>query len=266
VIDHGEQSYRGRRRLEGLTALITDAHSDLGRAVALAFSREGADVAVSHSGTSDRPAHTVKAVPEPGRRSLIFEADLTTAEGRSTLVNQAARDVGRIHVLVVNTAFDWLHAVAANADVTERERVFRTSLEAALQFSLEISPHMADGGSIILTAPMRHAHPVESVRALAANARAIQSITASLANSLATRRIRVNAIVPGPMQESRLLDQLPQDARSTFGAETLLRRAAQPFEIAPAFVFLASPQEAGFVNGATLEVTGGASAPLPALE
>ncbi len=266
VIDHGEHSYRGRGRLDGVTALVTDADSGLGRATAIALAREGADVGLSHLGCSEGIAQTRAWIETAGRRAFVFEADLCTIEGRGALVERALSGLGGIHLLVVNTAFEWLRAAAGATDITERERAFRTSLESAFQFALAISAQMDDGGSIILTAPMRHAHLIEPRRALAANMHGFEGITASLAHTLSSKRIRVNAIVPGPVSVPRILAQLPPDAVSSFGSETLLGRAAQPVELAPAYVFLAASGESGFVNGATLEVTGGVNAPLPALQ
>jgi NAD(P)-dependent dehydrogenase (short-subunit alcohol dehydrogenase family) len=266
VIDYGEHSYRGRARLQGITALVTEADSGLGRAVAIAFAREGAIVSLCHRAEPAGIAETRKWVENGKPVAAVFDADLTTTEGHQDLVDRVSRERDPLRVLVVNTAFDWLHALPADADITERERVFRTSLEASFRFALAISAHMADESSIVLTAPMRYAHPIEPARALVANARGFQNMTSSLASSLAARRIRVNAIVPGPVCVPRVIAQLPPDVRSDFGSETLLGRAAQPVELAPAFVFLAASAESGFVNGAVLEVTGGASAPPPALE
>jgi NAD(P)-dependent dehydrogenase (short-subunit alcohol dehydrogenase family) len=266
VIDHGEHSYRGRGRLERVTALVTDADSGLGRAAAIALAREGADLGLSHLGCSDGIAETRAWVEDAGHRAVVFEADPWTVEGRAALADRAVRGLGRIQVLIVNTAFEWLRAAAGATEVTERERAFRTSLESAFQLALAISAHMDDGGAIILTAPMRHAHPIEPRRALAANAHGLEGFTASLAHTLSSRRIRVNAIVPGPVCVPRILAQLPPETASSFGSETLLGRAAQPAELAPAYVFLAVSAESGFVNGATLEVTGGAHTPLAALE
>jgi NAD(P)-dependent dehydrogenase (short-subunit alcohol dehydrogenase family) len=266
MIDHGEHSYRGRGRLEQVSALVTDADSGLGRAAAIALAREGADVGLAHFQSAEALAETRAWVEDAGRRAIVFESDLRTVEGRAALVERAARELGRIQVLVVNTAFEWLRTAAGASDVTERERAFRTSLESAFQFALAISAHMSEGGAIILTAPMRYAHPIEPPRALAASANGFEAITASLAHNLAGKRIRVNAIVPGPVNAPRILAQLAADAVASFGSETLLGRAAQPAELAPAYVFLAAPAESGFVNGATLEVTGGVRASVPAVE
>jgi NAD(P)-dependent dehydrogenase (short-subunit alcohol dehydrogenase family) len=266
VIDHGEHSYRGKQRLAGLTAFVTDADPGLGRAVAIAFAREGADIGFTHSGDAKALAETMTWLQGTGRRVLTFASDPAVIEQHRSLASRAARELGRIHILVANTPFEWLHHVGADADVTALERAFRTSLEAAFQLSLAMAEHMAEGGSIILTAPMRYAHPVEPVRALAANGQGIAALTASLARTLAPKRIRVNALVPGPVCAPRVLEHLPTDTVATFGSETLYGRAAQPAELAPAFVFLAAPDESAFVNAATLEVTGGAFVPPPTLK
>lgn len=266
MIDHGEHSYRGRKRLEGLTALVTDADTGLGRAIAIAFAREGADLALTHSDGAEGIRETAAWVHDTGRRAVLFASDANETEEPRRLAESAGRELGRIHILVANTPFEWLHHAGANADVTELERAFRTNLESAFQLSLAMSEHMAEGSSIIITAPMRYAHPLEPVRALAANGHGIAALAAGLAHTLAAKRIRVNAVVPGPVCVPRVLEHLPADAAAALGSETLLGRAAQPAELAPAFVFLASPAEAAFVNGATLEVTGGAAPPAPTLK
>jgi NAD(P)-dependent dehydrogenase (short-subunit alcohol dehydrogenase family) len=211
-------------------------------------------------------AETGTWVRDAGRRAALFECDLTVLEQHERLAERVARELGRIHILVANSPFEWLHHAEATDDVMQLERALRTSLEGAFQFSLAVSQHMAEGGSIIITAPMRYAHPVEPVRALVANGQSIATLAANLAHTLAPKRIRVNAIVPGPVRVPRVLERLTPDAIASFGSETLLGRAAQPAELTPAFVFLAAPAESAFVNGATLEVTGGAVAPAPALK
>jgi NAD(P)-dependent dehydrogenase (short-subunit alcohol dehydrogenase family) len=266
VIDHGEHTYRGRQRLDGLTALVTDADAELGRAVAIAFAREGAHLGLAHHKGGPGIAETSTWVRDSARRAVSLECDLEQAEQHQRLGEHAFRELGRIHILVINTPFEWLHRVGNTSDVTQLERAFRMSLETAFQLALAVSAHMAEGGSIIITAPMRFAHPVEPVRALAANANSVATLAANLAHTLAPKRIRANALVPGPVYVSHVLERLPREAAASFGSETLQGRAAQPAELAHAFVFLAAPAEAGFVNGATLEVTGGTVAPVPALK
>ena len=266
VIDHGEHTYRGRQRLEGLTALVTDADCGLGRAVAIAYAREGADLGLTFCKGAQGITETGTWVRDAGRRAALFECDLNAIDQQEQFVERAARELGRIHILVVNTPFEWLQHAGVTHDVSELERALRTSLETAFQLSIAVSAHMVEGGSIIITAPMRCAHPLEPVRALAANAHSIATLAANLASTLASKRIRANALIPGPVCVRRVLDKLPEDAAAAFGSETLHGRAAQPVELAPAYVFLAAPDEARFVNGATLEVTGGAVAPVPALK
>jgi NAD(P)-dependent dehydrogenase (short-subunit alcohol dehydrogenase family) len=261
VIDHGENSYRGCGRLQGLTALVTDADAGLGRAVAIAFAREGADLGLIYPDAPDGITETSHWVREAGRRAALLEFDVNAIDQHEAMTERVARELGRIHILVVNTPYEWLRQVEATTDVTELERALRTSLETAFQLCLTVSQHMVEGGAIIITAPMRYAHPIEPVRALVANGQGVATLVANLASTLAPRRIRANAIVPGPVHVPRVIDRLAADARATFGAETLQRRAAQPAELAPAFVFLAAPNESAFVVGATLEATGG---PVPA--
>jgi NAD(P)-dependent dehydrogenase (short-subunit alcohol dehydrogenase family) len=266
VIDYGEHSYRGRGRLEGLTALVTDADAGLGRAVAIAFAREGADLGLTHWNAVQGIGDTSTWVRDARRHTALFECDLSLVDQHERLAERVARELGRIHILVANNPFDWLHHTDASADVTQLERALRTSFETAFQLSLAVAPHMVEGGAIIITAPMRYAHPAEPVRALVANGQAVATLAANLAHTLAPKRIRVNAIVPGPVRVPRMLERLSPEAAARFGSETLQGRAAQPTELAPAFVFLAAPAESAFVNGATLEVTGGVVASTPALK
>ena len=201
---------RAGGRLTGITALVTDVDADMGRAMALALAHEGADVRLIHH-ISD------------------------TAQ-----LDRVARDLGRFDVLVTNTAFEWRRGLGAADDVAALERAFRMNIEAAFAFSEAMAARMNDGGAIILTAPMRHRQPVEPIRALVAAAHGISTLTASLAERLAGRRIRVNTVVPG--------------------------EAAAPAALAPVYVFLAASAESGLINGITLDATSGPPPPLPSLK
>ena len=199
---------RAGGRLTGITALVTDVDADMGRAMALALAYEGADVRLIHH--------------------------ISDGEQR------VAGDLGRFDVLVTNTAFEWRRGLGAADDVAALERAFRMNIEAAFAFSEAMAARMNDGGAIILTAPMRHRQPVEPIRALVAAAHGISTLTASLAERLAGRRIRVNTVVPG--------------------------EAAAPAALAPVYVFLAASAESGLVNGITLDATSGPPPPLPSLK
>jgi NAD(P)-dependent dehydrogenase (short-subunit alcohol dehydrogenase family) len=217
VIDHGEHSYRGRHRLEGLTALVTDADAGLGRAVAIAFAREGANLGLTHCNGAQGIVETGTWVRKAAPRAAHFECDLTAIEEHARLAERAARELGRIHIVVVNTPFEWLHHADATADVMQLEQTLRTSLETAYQLVIAVAAHMADGGSITLTAPMRCAHPVEPVRALVANAQGITTMAANLAHTLAPKHIRANVLVPGPVRVPRMLERLTPEAAASFG-------------------------------------------------
>jgi hypothetical protein len=223
------QSSSAPARLAGIRALVSE--SELSDAIAAAFRGAGAEV-------------TVTQVDEEG----------------------AIGAAGKIDVAVINTAFEWQHDVPDDSDVTVLEEAFRRRVEGAFHLSQAIAARMNDGGSIIITAPMRYSHPVEPVRALVATSPALANLTASLAQALAKRRIRVNAVIPGPINTPRALARLRPEAAKAFGRETLHGKPARPEDIAPVYVFLAAAAEAGFINGATLEVTGGATVLLPAME
>ena len=192
----GERIGLGKGRLQGMSALITEAGGSLGSTVAAAFTHEGAIV-------------------------TPLDADVRDIAQLAPLIDRLAQSAGEFDAVVINTAFEWQRDIDRDDDVTELERAFRTSIEAAFQFAQAVARLVREGGSITLTAPMRHAHPAEPVRALAANSHAIVNLTSSLAQALAPRRIRVNSVVPGPVLTSQTLARLPRETLAPFGSETL---------------------------------------------
>jgi NAD(P)-dependent dehydrogenase (short-subunit alcohol dehydrogenase family) len=227
--DHGEQSYRGSGRLEGRVALITGGDSGIGRAVALAFAREGADVAISYLNEHEDARATVALVEEAGRRALSIAGDISDEAHCASLVRRTVDELGRLDVLVNNAMF-WL-------------------CRAAL-------PHMQPGASIINTTSIQSSQPTGQLLPYAATKAAIANFTMGLAQEAAERGVRVNAVAPGPVWTPLIPATMPEEKVRTFGQDTLLKRAAQPKEMAPIFVLLAS-DEGSYITGMIYGATGG---------
>jgi NAD(P)-dependent dehydrogenase (short-subunit alcohol dehydrogenase family) len=254
--DHGEHSYRGAARLEGRAALVTDGDSGIGRAVAIAFAREGANVLIAYLNEHAEAEETARWVTEAGRRAVLVPGDIRDALYQGILVSRALAEFGRLDILVNNAAFQWAHEPLANASASEMEQALRTQSESVFFLAKTAGAKMKPGSSIINTSAMRASHPRSALRAYASNQGAVATFTASLAQLLAPNGIRVNAVAPGPVWTPRVLAPLSEAEIAKFGADTLLGRSAQPAEIAPAYVFLAS-SDASYITGAVLPVTGG---------
>jgi NAD(P)-dependent dehydrogenase (short-subunit alcohol dehydrogenase family) len=254
--DHGERSYTGYRRLRGCAAIVTGGDSGVGRAVAIAFAREGADVLIAFQTEETEAAETAHWVREAGRRAVLVGGDLNSQRHQTELVEQAITHFGRLDILVNDAASAWAHQSPAGLSVLAVEETVRRSTEAVFTLSRIAASRMKPGGSIITTTAVHSAHPSSQQRAYAAFEGGVASLTASLAGELAPRGIRVNAVEPGPVWAPRVLMTLSAQQRANFGADTMLGRPGQPAELAPAYVFLASG-EASFVTGSVLAVTGG---------
>jgi NAD(P)-dependent dehydrogenase (short-subunit alcohol dehydrogenase family) len=259
--DHGEDSYVGRGLLEGRAALITGGDSGIGRAVALAFAREGADIAFSYlAGREEADAEATEAlVRQAGRRVVSCGTDLATDAACEDLVRRALRDLGRIDVLVNNAAFQG-KAVERFEDM-DAERIqhtFAVNILAMFHLTRHALAHMQAGGVIINTTSIQAFEPSRSILDYATTKAAIVAFTKGLADELVERGIRVNAIAPGPVWTPLVAQSFGEEKIREFGSNNPMQRPAQPAELAPAFVFLASDQSR-FVTGETLAVTGGRS-------
>lgn len=255
--DYGESSYRGRSRLEGRKALITGGDSGIGRAVALAFAREGADVVIAHlPEESDDATETLAAVREAGRKGVAIAGDLTDPAFGASLVERAVAELGGIDILVNNAAYQMSHEGLADLSDEEVEHTFSTNIVAMFRTSRAALEHMPPGGAIINTASEQAYSPKPSLLAYAATKAAIVNFTQNLAQLAIEQGIRVNAVAPGPVWTPLIPATMPVEEVKSFGSQAPLGRAAQPVELAPAYVFLAS-QEASYVAGETLAVTGG---------
>lgn len=259
VPDHGEESYVGTGRLAGRRALVTGGDSGIGRAVAIAFAREGADVAIGYLPQEQADAEaTADWVHAAGRRVTLLPGDLTDEATARALPQRAVDGLGALDILVNNAGFQTARRDGiADLDSDEMERVVRTNLYALLWVTQEALPHLPDGASIINTSSIQAYQPSGPLVDYASTKAAIVNITVNLAAELGSRGIRVNAVAPGPIWTP--LQPATQDAEhlTTFGRSTPLGRAGQPAEVAPAFVFLASQRDASYVSGTVLGVTGG---------
>jgi NAD(P)-dependent dehydrogenase (short-subunit alcohol dehydrogenase family) len=259
VPDHGEKSYRGSGRLTGLRALITGGDSGIGRAVAIAFAREGADVALSYLPSEQPDAEeTAHWVREAGRTAALLPSDITDRDTCQALPGLALESLGGLDVLVNNAGFQMArtHGIEELAD-DHLDRVVKTNLYALFWLTRAAVPHLVSGASIINTTSIQAYDPSTTLLDYASTKAAINNFTVNLANELGPKGVRVNAVAPGPIWTP--LQPATQDADhlETFGSDTPLGRAGQPGEVAPAFVFLASPSDASYVSGTVLGVTGG---------
>jgi NAD(P)-dependent dehydrogenase (short-subunit alcohol dehydrogenase family) len=254
--DHGEASYVGSGRLAGKVALITGGDSGIGRAVALAFAREGADIAISYLDEDEDAEATKRLVQSAGRRAISMSGDIQHAAHCRAIVDRAVCELGGIDILVNNAAHQ-----AAFDDITdisdeEWELTFRVNLHAMFYLAKAAVPHMKRGSAIINTASINSDAPNPLLLAYATSKGAIQNFTAGLAQMLAERDIRVNAVAPGPIWTPLIPSTLPRDAVTNFGGDTPMKRPGQPAELATAYVMLADPLSS-YVSGATIAVTGG---------
>ncbi|MEU2564799.1 SDR family oxidoreductase [Streptomyces longispororuber] len=258
--DHGESSYRGSGRLEGRHALVTGGDSGIGRAVALAFAREGADVAFTYLPEEKHEAEeTSRLVTDAGRRAVAVPCDIREEEACRALVDRAHQEFGTIDILVNNAAYQMAQSGGIEDITTEQfDRVLRTNLYGMFWLCKMALPHIPRGGSIINTTSVQAYQPSPHLLDYATTKGAIVTFTQGLAGMLAERGIRVNAVAPGPVWTPLIPATLPDTEK--FGAQSPLGRAAQPAEMAPAYVFLASA-EASYITAEIVNATGGT--PLP---
>jgi NAD(P)-dependent dehydrogenase (short-subunit alcohol dehydrogenase family) len=258
--DHGEESYVGHGRLEGKVALITGGDSGIGRAVALAYAREGANVAFTHLPEEvDDAKVTSGLITEAGGRQLAIEADLRDREACDATLRRVTEEFGRLDVLVNNAGFQWARDQNIDDIDDERlDRVFKTNLYALFWLTRAAVPALRESrGCVINNASIQAYEPSTSLLDYAATKAAITNFTVNLAADLGPDGVRVNAVAPGPIWTPLQPATQPSEKVQKFGLNTPLGRAGQPAEVAPAFVFLASQADASYVSGTVLGVTGG---------
>jgi NAD(P)-dependent dehydrogenase (short-subunit alcohol dehydrogenase family) len=254
--DHGEDSYVGHGRLEGKKTIITGADSGIGRAVAIAFAREGADVLISYLSEDEDAEETARLVEEAGRQAVIVRGDLRDPEHCREVIDAAVEEFGRIDVLVSNAAYQASFEKFEDITAEEWRKTFETNVDAFFYLVQAALPHMREGGSIIGTTSINADQPSPELLPYATTKGTIRDFIAGLGQMLAERGIRVNGVAPGPIWTPLIPSTMPPEKVEHFGKNTPLGRPGQPKELAPAYVFLAS-DEASYVIGATIPVTGG---------
>lgn len=254
--DHGEQSYKGSGRLAGKAALITGGDSGIGRAVAIAFAREGADVAIGYLNEHDDAEETRRWVEKAGRRCLLLPGDLADPAHCRALVEKTVSEFGRLDVLVNNAAEQATYKSLDEISDEAWARTFQVNIHAMLHLAKAALPHLKPGSAIINTTSINADDPNPSLLPYATTKGAIQNFTVGLAQMLAEKGVRVNCVAPGPIWTPLIPATMPPEKVKQFGANTPMKRPGQPKEVAPVYVLLAS-DEASYVSGATVAVTGG---------
>jgi NAD(P)-dependent dehydrogenase (short-subunit alcohol dehydrogenase family) len=254
--DHGEHSYRGSYKLKDRVALITGADSGIGRAVAIAFAREGADVLISYLCEHEDAKQTAHWIEEAGRRALLVAGDVKDPDHCRRLVDQAVTKFGKLDILVNNAAYQMTHNSLDEISDEEWDHTFRTNIYSMFYLSKAAVSHMKPGSAIVNTASINSKSPSPQLLAYATTKGAIANFTAGLGQLLAEKGIRVNCVAPGPIWTPLIPSTMPAEHVEHFGENTPLKRPGQPAELAPVYVLLAS-DEASYITGAMIPVTGG---------
>lgn len=260
VPDHGEDSYQGTNKLRGKRALITGGDSGIGRAVALAFAREGADVAFTYMAQEgDDADETIKLINAEGRQALAIEAELRDAGACQAVVAQTVAEFGGLDVLVNNAAYQYARGEGIDDLDEERvDRVLQTNLKSVFILTKSAVPHLRESkGNVINVSSIQAWEPSESLLDYASTKAALNNFTVNLAAELGADGVRVNAVAPGPIWTPLQPATQTEEKLAVFGQDTPMGRAGQPAEVAPAFVFLANDADASYVSGTVLGVTGG---------
>ena len=254
--DHGETSYKGSGKLAGKVALITGADSGIGRAVAIAYAREGADILISYLNEHEDAEETRRLVEEAGRNALAVAGDIKSEDFCAVLVSKAVSQLGGLNILVNNAAFQRTYASIEDITEDEWDETFRTNIYAPFFLCKAAIKHMKPGSAIINTTSIQSRQPSSNLLAYASTKGAVSNFTAGLAEMVAEKGIRVNAVAPGPIWTPLIPSTMPPEKSASFGKQTLIGRAGQPAELAGAYVLLAS-EEGSYITGAVIPVTGG---------
>ena len=252
--DHGEQSYTGSGRLAGRRALITGGDSGIGRAVA--FAREGADLAISYLDEEDDAAETRDWVEKAGRKCVLLPGDIAAAQHCEKVVATAARDLGGLDILVNNAAFQKPNSSLDDIAIEDWDRTFQVNINAMFYMTKFAAAHLKEGAAIVNTSSVNSKHPMPSLLAYSATKAAIANFTIGLAQMLAGKSIRVNAVLPGPIWTPFIPAGMHEEQIKSFGSNTPMGRPGQPAELASAYVMLASG-ESSYTTGALVVVAGG---------
>ncbi len=254
--DYGEDSYRGCDKLKDRVALITGGDSGIGRAVALAFAREGADVAISYLDEHEDAQETVRVVEEAGRKAVAYPGDIQDEEFCKNLIERTVEDLGKIDILINNAAFQSTHERFTDITTELWQRAMRTNLDAMFYLSKYALKRMPEGGAIINTTSIQAFQSNPELTHYATTKGGIVSFTRALAKDAIQQGVRVNAVAPGPIWTPLIVSTMDPEKYTTFGKNTPMGRAGQPKELAPAYVFLAS-NDSSYITGEIIGVTGG---------
>src|SRR3954466_9196356 len=256
VPDHGEKSYRGSGRLAGKKAIITGADSGIGRAVAIAYAREGADIVIVYLSEHDDAKETQRLVEEAGRKAGLVSGDIQSSRHCQAIVERGVKGLGGIDILVNNAAHQATFKSIEDISDEEWELTFKVNIHAMFYLTKAAVPHMKPGSCIINTASINSDAPNPTLLAYATTKGAIHNFTAGLAQMLADKGIRANAVAPGPIWTPLIPSTMPAETVKNFGKQVPMKRPGQPVELATAYVMLADPLSS-YVSGATIAVTGG---------
>lgn len=254
--DHGEESYKGSGKLKGKKAIITGGDSGIGRAVAIAFAREGADVLISFLEEVEDAKETAKYIEEAGKKAVLVKGDISDENHCKRIIQMAIDEFGQVDILVNNAAFQMARETLEEIPSEEWDYTFKTNIHAMFYLCKAAKPYMKPGSTIINTTSVNAYNPKPILLAYAATKGAIQNFTSSLAQLLADDGIRVNCVAPGPIWTPLIPATMPEDKVKEFGKSTPMKRAGQPVELSAAYVLLAS-EGSSYMTGATIQVTGG---------
>jgi NAD(P)-dependent dehydrogenase (short-subunit alcohol dehydrogenase family) len=254
--DHGESTYRGSGKLKGKVAIITGGDSGIGKAIAIAFAREGADLVISYLNEEEDAKDTAKWVHEAGAKVSLIPGDISEEQQCSKIIDETVGKFGRVDILINNAAYQMTYKSLEDISSEEWDKTFRTNIYSMFYLTKAAMRHMKPGSAIVNTTSINADTPKPTLLPYATTKGAIQNFTAGLAQLLAEKGIRVNCVAPGPIWTPLIPSTMPPEEVKTFGQSVPMKRPGQPAELAPVFVLLASP-EASYVSGATVAVTGG---------
>lgn len=254
--DHGETTYRGSGKLTGRKALITGGDSGIGKAVAIAFAREGADVLISYLNEEEDAKEVAEYVKAAGCKAVLMPGDISNEEHCKQLVEKAIQEFGQLDIIVNNAAYQMEHQSLQEISAEELDYTFKTNVFAMFYICKAAEPHLQPGSSVINTTSVNAYTPNRMLLPYTATKAAIQNYTSTLAQLWGEKGIRVNCVAPGPIWTPLIPGSFSGDKVKDFGSKTPLKRAGQPAELAPVYVLLAS-DEASYMSGATVQVTGG---------
>ncbi|BAM88260.1 oxidoreductase NAD(P)-binding subunit [Bradyrhizobium oligotrophicum S58] len=254
--DHGETSYKGSGKLKGMRAVITGGDSGIGRAVAIAYAREGADVLIAYLEEHDDAREVQQLVEKEGRKAVLMPGDIQNPAHCRAIIQRAVDELGGVDILVNNAAHQATFSDIGDISDEEWELTFRTNIHAMFYLTKAAVPHMKPGSAIVNTASVNSDMPNPTLLAYATTKGAIQNFTAGLAQMLAEKGIRANAVAPGPIWTPLIPSTMPEEKVKNFGQQVPMKRAGQPAELATAYVMLADPLSS-YTSGTTVAVTGG---------